>query len=80
MTDSKLTDKDENLIEALKREKYVRIAYKGKVYSFKDVIDLINCYEAENERLNEKIKSVYKELERIALKTVETDKQGIAGD
>jgi hypothetical protein len=46
----------------------------------KETVDLINRLQAENERLNTKIKSIYKELERISLMTVETDRKELAGE
>lgn len=45
-----------------------------------DALDLINRQKAEIERLNEKIKSIYKEMERIAKMTVETDVKEMVGE
>ena len=47
---------------------------------FKAMRGAANSYKAENERLNAKLKSVYKELERIALMTVETDRKELVGE
>lgn len=40
-----------------------------------NALDLISQKEAEIERLNEKIKYLYDELERVALMTVATDRK-----
>ena len=45
-----------------------------------DALDLIHRQKAEIERLNVKIKDVYKELERIALMSVATDSKEMVGD
>lgn len=44
-----------------------------------DIENLINRQKAENENLNAKIKSIYKELQRIALMTVATDSKEMEG-
>ena len=42
--------------------------------------DYLNITKAEIEKLNAKIKSLYKELVRIALMTVETESKEMVGD
>ena len=51
--------------------------YLNAVKTAKELKTVIKEKESEIKRLNAKVKSVYEELHRIALMTVETDRNGV---